>query len=66
MTFGEKLRHYREAHGLTQTEVAEMLGLDQSSIAKYEGDSTFPNIIVGYRLAKLYGVTVEELATAHD
>jgi transcriptional regulator with XRE-family HTH domain len=66
MTFGEKLRQYRENRGLTQTEVAEVLGLDQSSIAKYEGDAVFPNVIVGYRLAKLYGTTVEELATAKE
>ncbi len=66
MTLGEKLRRYRENKGLTQTEVAESLGLDQSAIAKYESDASIPNMVLGFRIAKLYGVTVEELATAKE
>lgn len=66
MTLGEKLRRYRESKGLTQTEVAESLGLDQSAIAKYESDASIPNMVLGFRIAKLYGTTVEELATAKE
>lgn len=64
VTFGERLQFYREKKGLSQKDVADILGIDQTSIAKYESDAVQPNVILGYRLAKLYGVTVEELATA--
>lgn len=36
-TFGERLREIRKRRGLTQRELAEKLGMQQSMIAQYEG-----------------------------
>ncbi len=42
MTFGEKLKYLRKQKGVTQTELAELTGIHQVSIAKYEKDKMVP------------------------
>ena len=66
VTLGEKLKYYREKANYSQNDVASILGIDQSAIAKYESDASIPNMVLGFRIAKLYGTTVEELATAKE
>lgn len=46
---------------LTQEEVAEKLGLDRSSVAKWETGVAMPRAGVLLELARLYDCTVEEL-----
>lgn len=36
MAFGKRLKHFREAKGLSQTELGERLGLSYQQIQKYE------------------------------
>jgi putative transcriptional regulator len=56
------LRYYREQVGLKQTEIAELLGFKGSDrISLWEHGLAYPSIINLFKLAKLYGVTVEEL-----
>ncbi len=42
MTFGEKLKYLRKQKGVTQTKLAELTGIHQVSIAKYEKDKMVP------------------------
>lgn len=51
----------RENAGFTQKEVADKLGLDQSSVSLWETGKTAPRASVLVKLAGLYGVTVDEL-----
>lgn len=58
------LRYHREAVGLRQFEIAELLDFKGSDrISKWEHNLAFPNILNLFKLAKLYGVRVEELYT---
>jgi transcriptional regulator with XRE-family HTH domain len=38
MTIGERIRHYREQAGMTQDDLAEVLGITHSAISLIEND----------------------------
>lgn len=51
----------RENVGMTQKEVADKLGLDQSAVSLWETGKTAPRASVLVKLAGLYCCTVDEL-----
>ena len=61
MAFAENVRKYRELKGMSQIVLANELGVVQSQVARYETGARVPNIIVGAKLAKILGTTVEKL-----
>lgn len=61
MSIGTEIKSRREAAGLTQLELAKMLGVGQSLVAQYERGSKQPTMPIGYELAKVFGCTVDEL-----
>lgn len=56
---GRRLRKFRGA--LTQTAVADAIGISQSALAMYELGMRVPRDEIKARLAHFYGVTVQEL-----
>lgn len=63
MAFAENVKRLREEKGLTQAELAKLVGITQPTIAQYEIGIKVPTIIIGVRLAKKLGTTCEELIT---
>lgn len=61
MTFGEKLINARLARNLSQTELAEKVGITERSIYSYEQTGTFPRSTVLKKLAEALNVTVAYL-----
>lgn len=59
LTLGVRLKKLRGVRKLP--EVAKLVGCSQSALYSYESGENVPNVAVAYRLAKLYGVTVEDL-----
>lgn len=57
-SFGKKLRECREAKGLSQKELAQMLQTSYSVIGKYERDDMQPSIEAAKKIAKLVDTTV--------
>lgn len=55
------LREYREKAGLRQVDVAKKLNVDQTAISKWESGDNRISRKYHKKLAKLYGVTVDEL-----
>lgn len=51
----------REATGLSQKEVAQKIGVDQSAVSLWECGKTQPRASLLLKIASLYGVTVDEL-----
>jgi len=51
MTFGEKLRAYREAHALTQEQLAGRLGTSKQVISRYEKNQRSPKLSVAIEYA---------------
>ena len=61
MAFPENVKMYRERAGLSQKELAEMVGVGQQMIAKYEEGSKIPNVFNAVQLAKALQTTCEKL-----
>lgn len=61
MTFGEKLLNARLALNLSQTELAQLVGVSERSIYSYEQTGTFPRTAVLRKLADALNVTVAYL-----
>ena len=59
MSMGETMRALRGAK--SQEEVAREVGITKSSYAMYERDERTPRYEVKVRLAKYFGVSVQEL-----
>ena len=56
-----RLRDLREDHDLTQTQVANMLGMSQTGYSKYEtGENDIPTAIL-IQLARYYNTSVDYL-----
>ncbi len=63
MTFGLRLKQSRNKKQLTQTQVADRLGIDFTTISKYENDRSQPDNEILQKLANLYDVSVDWLLT---
>lgn len=61
MTYGTKLRNIRLQKSLSQVEVANAIGLDQSSYSRIESDQSEPKAGVLMKIAKLYQVDITSL-----
>ena len=59
MLFAENLMLLRNLKGLTQEQVAEVIGISRQSYAKGKQGETFPDIDKCDKLAKFYSVTID-------
>ena len=57
----ENLALLRNIRGMTQEEVAEVIGISRQSSSKWEQGETIPDIEKCDRLAKFYGVSIDAL-----
>ena len=62
----ENLGYYRRQKGLTQAALAEKLNYSDKSVSKWERGDGLPDVMVLYRLAEYYGVTLNDLVTPPD
>ena len=56
-----RIKVYRAMHDMTQEELADRLRVTRRTINSIEGGKYNPSIEVAFRMAKLFGVPVEEL-----
>ena len=61
MTLKEEIRRRRKTIGLTQIDLAHTLGVGISTVARWEKGLTEPKLHHLKALAKLFGVTEQEL-----
>ncbi len=59
--FGACFKRYRKQSGYTQAQLAEILGIKQSSISDWENDISRPEYENLIALAKLYDETIDTL-----
>ncbi len=62
----KNLIHYRTQAGLTQLELAEKINYSDKSISKWERGDGIPDVYVLVNLAKIYGITVNDLLDDKD
>ena len=61
MTIGKRIALLRKEKGLTQEELAKYMDVSPQAVSKWENDQTCPDISALPKLAKLFGVSVDEL-----
>lgn len=61
MTFGERLRHLRKAHNLTQYDFEKPLGISTAKYNKWENDKNRPDYEMVAALARYFGTTTDYL-----
>jgi len=60
-TLGKRIAALRRQKGLKQDVLAEQLGISPQAVSKWENDQTCPDISLLPELAKILGVSVDEL-----
>lgn len=60
MTIGEAMREARKRAGLSQDELATLVGVSQTCLSQYENDMSFPRIDLVEMLADALGITIDE------
>ena len=61
MTLGKRIALLRKEKNLTQEELASHMGVSPQAVSKWENDQTCPDISALPKLARLLGVSVDEL-----
>lgn len=56
-----RIREFREQHGLTQKELGRSVGVSRQAIHAVETGKFDPSIWLAHDLAHYFGVTIEEL-----
>lgn len=66
MLYAQRLRELREAHGLSQTDIARVLHTTQSQISKWENGVSTMRTRYYVALAKYYNVSLDYIAGLTD
>lgn len=66
MMLYQRLKKFREASGLTQQQVADVLNLDRSTYAYYETGKTTPDIKSVSKLIKIFNISYYDLIDEDD
>jgi len=60
-SLGQRIARLRRELGLTQVELAERLGVTQPAVSDYENDDTRLSADVAVQIARILGVSTDEL-----
>ena len=60
---GSRIKTLREQQGLTQTDLADKIGVNRSSIGKFESDKNLPSLATTIKLANALHCTIDYLLT---
>ena len=63
MTLGKKLKTLRAEHNLSQPEMAEKIGIEQSYLSKLENDKSIPSNDIFNNILLAFGLTLELFVT---
>ncbi len=60
-TLGMMIASLRKENGMTQLELAEMMGVTDKAVSKWERDLTCPDVNSIPKLAEIFDISVDEL-----
>lgn len=60
-SFGERLKGCRQSKGLTQQALADLLGVSNKTVSRWEADGGYPDVPLLVPLARALGVVVDDL-----
>ena len=61
LQIGNRIRELRKASGMTQEQLAELIGISFQAVSKWENNIALPDISLVPTLARIFGVTTDEL-----
>lgn len=61
MRIGERLQEIRKDHGLTQKQLAEILGISWRTVGAYETNSCMPDCDILVKISKYFNVSLDYL-----
>ena len=61
MDFGEKIKELREAKGMTQQNLADLLFVTRQTVSRWEGGSRYPDLVTAKNLADILDTTIDTL-----
>ena len=61
MSFGENLKNVRKQRGVTQEELAEILGVSRQAISKWESDGGYPETEKLLVISKTLNISIDYL-----
>ena len=64
--YGNQIRHLRKAKGLTQTQLAQRIGISLNSVQRYEKNERQPSIDLLFKIANALGVTFLDLVLGDE
>ena len=56
-----RLEEIRKANGITQEELASILEVSRQTIGSLENGRYNPSIIIAFKIAKYFGLTIEDI-----
>lgn len=62
-TIVNKVYEYRVLKKMTQSELAEVVGVSKQTIFVMEKNNYVPSLLLAYRIANFFGVSIEEIFT---
>ena len=65
-TIGSRISKFRKAKGMTQEDLANLMGVSSQAVSKWENDASCPDISLLPQLSKVLGVTTDELLTGKN
>ena len=64
--FGERLKALRECRRLTQKQLANILGIEERSVSRYEEKDSLPRVDTAVKIARYFGYSVEEMVEGEE
>ena len=61
-----KVKEFRTAAGLTQQQLAEQVHVSARTVISIEKGQYNPSLMLAYRMAEVFGVSVEELCCLRE
>ena len=63
---GLNILYYRKQKGYTQQQLAERVHVSARTVISIEKEQYSPSLMLAYRMAEVFGVTVEELCCLRE
>lgn len=61
-----RIREYRAKHDLKQEDLAILVGVRRETIGNLEKGKYNPSLVLAWNIAKVFGVSIEEIFTVED
>ena len=61
-----RIREYRARQGMKQEDLARLVGVRRETIGNLEKGRYNPSLVLAWRIAAVFGVSIEEIFTVED